>query len=295
MSDTVAVSLVIPTYMRVEKLRKTLDVVKNCVPRPVEILVHVDAGDVATIPMLNSEYPSVKVIQSETRQGPGGGRNKLITAASHNTVVSLDDDSWPLDCSFFYYAKQLADSRRSVGVYACRIIEADESREALPAALDPHAVSLLTCEPASGFVGCGCIYRRDSFCEIEGYLPLQQAYGMEEVDVALQFMNRRYEVRYVADLWVYHDCDRELHHADPRINGAQIRNAALLTAIRYPFSLWPKGMLQVANRTLFSIRKGRFRGIISGLASIPFALLKYRKYRRPLKSETLRKYWELRE
>ena len=70
-------------------------------PSPQEILVHIDAGDDTTETLLKEFFsPRVRWIQSSTRQGPGGGRNRLIREAKYPLIASFDDDSWPLDPNY---------------------------------------------------------------------------------------------------------------------------------------------------------------------------------------------------
>ncbi len=288
------VSVVIPTFRRKDELQRTLKQLQACSPAPDEVIVHIDFGDEETEPMLRTKFPAVRIITSNLRQGPGGGRNKLIRMASHNTVVSLDDDSWPLAPQFFAHAKQLVESRDHVAVYACEIIEADEHTTSSRSAGNETARRVSDTKLTAGFVGCGCIYRRDAFLQINGYLPLAQAYGMEEIDVALQFMDKGFELRLAKGLQVYHDCDRGSHHSDPQINAAQIRNTALLAILRYPIGFWPRAVLQVANRITFAVRRGRFGGIMYGVLSIPGSAWKYRKHRSVLDRSTLQRFWHLR-
>lgn len=292
--NQVAVSLVIPTFQRVEQLRKTLGHVLQCSPVPNEILVHVDAKDVETIPMLEREYPDVKTMRSDVRQGPGGGRNRLINAATNEAIVSLDDDSWPLDTRFFEYAKTALESNASVGVVACEVIEADSVENHLDFVPGRDVDSPIDHSPVASFVGCGCIYRRSAFLATEGYLPLRDAYGMEEVDVSLQLLNLQFEIRFSSGLRVFHDCDRGQHHSNPRINAAQIRNAALLPFLRYPLKSWVRGGFQVVSRIMFAIKKKRLRGIATGIASIPGVCWRFRQHRQAVSNVAIQKYFVLR-
>lgn len=115
---------------------------------------------------------------------------------------------------------------------------------------------------------------------------MRHAYGMEEADVALQLLDRVWEILNVPDLWVYHDTGME-HHASAPVNAAQITNTALLAFLRYPINLRPFGILQTINRVKYAISVGRFRGIAKGLRDIPFACWKYRSARKSVKAETI--------
>jgi GT2 family glycosyltransferase len=143
-----------------------------------------------------------------------------------------------------------------------------------------------TIQKASCFENCGCAIRREAFLQTRGFLPLRHAYGMEEADVALQLLDKGWEILNVPDLWVYHDTGME-HHASPQVNAAQITNTALLAFLRYPVSYWPLGILQVLNRVKYAISVGRYRGILKGLWDIPGACWKYRNERQPVRRETI--------
>ena len=281
--ETTDVTVIIPTFRRSAALTTTLDRLAQCLPRPGQIIVHVDAGDDDTGEILQSRFPAICCIQSETQQGPGGGRNKLMAAALHEIVVSLDDDSWPIDSDFFVRVHKVADDNPRCGAIACRIVEADRSESFSEGINDPAGVIV----PGISFVGCGAILRKSAFATTSGYLPLRYAYGMEEADVSLQLLNNGYEICFCPQLTVFHDCDRDTHHANAKINAAQITNAALLPFLRYPAMYWGYGFLQVLNRVLFSVRKRRFAGIMTGLLNIPAACWNNRQHKKPVAAKTI--------
>lgn len=257
--------------------------------------MHVDFGDNETIPALRREFPNVGWITSDSRQGPGGGRNRLITAASHECITSLDDDSWPVDIQFFGQAVESLLAHQTIAVLACPIIESDGDPliEIPPAIVTKISLESATpVDTGKSFVGCGAVIRKSAFQMTSGYLPLRYAYGMEEADIALQLLDAGWKIGMTqGHLQVVHACERANHHSDPRINAAHIRNTALLSFLRYPRSLWWRGALQTINRTLFSIRTGRFRGILSGWAAIPTICWTHRHHRRPVRTQTLRHFW----
>ena len=274
------ISVVIPTWRRPKKLELALTKLQACQPAPDEILVHIDAGDDATAPMVRARFPSVKILQSQSRVGPGGGRNKLIEAAKNEWVVSFDDDSWPVDLCFFEQASNIL--RQFDGdLIACQITESGE--------MDSTHKDSVT-GPATSFVGCGCIVRRSAFLRTVGYVPLRYAYGMEENDVAIKLINQGSTIHFDSRLHVYHDCDRDLHHAHFGINAAHISNTILFAFLRYPIRYWPVGLLQMLNRIRYSVSKGRFRGICWGILRTPWICWKYRSFREPVSSTTVDKF-----
>lgn len=275
-------SVIIPTWRRTVQLRKTLEMVLACEPPPGEVCVHVDAGDDESPAMLKAEFTGlVRWLQAEKTRGPGGGRNVLAEMAKGDLLVSLDDDSWPLDNDFFKRVVRLAIDKPKTAVFAGSVYLPGSTDGAL-IPNDPDCAS----NPVSCFEGCACVIRRVAFLETAGYLHLRHAYGMEEADVSLQLLDAGWEIREVPSLRIFHDTQMT-HHASPSVNAAHITNTALLAFLRYPKRLWPLGFLQVLNRVRYAIGAGRYAGILEGLITIPSTCWRLRSMRNAVKPDTL--------
>jgi GT2 family glycosyltransferase len=281
MAERIPITVVIPTWRRTDQLLPTLGKLLECDPLPDEILVHVDAGDRESASAMREAYgDSVGIIESVSTQGPGGGRNLLITKARNPYFASFDDDSWPLHRDYFMRACRLLDSLPNAAVVTATILYGNDDGSEESVATDDSTRGV------SSFEGCGHVGRCQAFRGIAGYLPLRHAYGMEEADVALQLMDRGWEIRKTGILRVFHDTELS-HHASRMLNAAQITNTALKAYLRYPASYWPYGILQVLNRVKYSLQSGRYRGIVSGLVSIPGQCRHYRANRSALKFSTI--------
>jgi GT2 family glycosyltransferase len=271
-------SAVIPTFNRPGTLSKCLEKLLNCDPAPQEILVHVDAADLTTEPTLKPLFGNqVRWLHSKIRQGPGGGRNRLIREAKFPIIASFDDDSWPLDQDYFQTATEIFALYPQAAVINCQEIRPDD--------LSPpprnNQIKEVNC-----FQNCACLIRREAFLQTSGYLPLRYAYGMEEADVALQFLDHGWQILESSNLRVFHDTQL-VHHNNPSINAAHIANTALLAYLRYPTIYFPLGILQVLNRIKYAASVGRWEGISKGFFSIPQLIWKYRYQRDPVKVNTL--------
>ncbi|NEP31272.1 MULTISPECIES: glycosyltransferase [unclassified Moorena] len=276
---TLPISVVIPTWKRTTVLLVALKYILNCSPRPAEILVHIDAGDQKTEQCLRQVFSQSPVhwFQSNTTQGPGGGRNLLIRKASFPLIACFDDDSWPLDSNYFQIAADLFAAHPEAAV-----LSAQEVRPGMNSVPTDSKIGEIAC-----FQNCACLIRREAFLNTRGYLPLRYAYGMEEADVALQLLDSGWNILNTASLRVYHDTDLK-HHGSVPINAAHIANTALLAYLRYPAQAWPLGVLQVLNRVKYAASIGRWRGIQQGLLQIPDIMWKYRNERQTVGIETLR-------
>jgi len=277
------ISAIVTAYERIAQTLATLRVIQGCTPPPDEILVHVDANQRECEQAIRVAFPSVRVLLSEERVGPGGGRNKLVDAAQFEFVASFDDDSYPIDADYFARAGKLFKQFPDAAVICAALYHAGES-----IGLDERSAHW-----TADFSGGACIYRRQAFLDAGGYVPLPVAYGMEEVDLALRLHDRGEKILTTRWLRVFHNTDLR-HHADPRITASSIANLALLAYLRYPVTLWTVGLGQCANRLLWLLRHGRRRGIVRGVTMIPAHLWSNHRYRLPVSKGALRSYLALR-
>ena len=277
------ISAIVTAYERIDQTLATLRVIQSCVPAPDEVLVHVDANQAKCEDAIRNAFPDVRVLRSSDRVGPGGGRNKLMSAAQFEFVASFDDDSYPIDSDYFSRARNVFDRFPDASVICAALYHIGES-----IGLDDFCAQW-----TADFRGGACIFRRSAFLEAGGYVPLPVAYGMEEVDLAIRLHSQGGRILTTPWLRVFHNTDLK-RHGDPRVTAGSIANLALLAYLRYPISLWGIGVGQCANRLLWLLRHGRTRGILKGLTMIPAHLRANRSYRLPVSNRAVRSYLALR-
>lgn len=248
-----------------------------CDPAPNAIYVHVDAGDDESTRMVEQEFgQAVTVISSESTKGPGGGRNLLIARCTEDILVSLDDDSWPMDHDFFGRVQHWMTEHPDAAALAMMIVLRGQSEPA----------SIRETVECADFENCGVAFRRCALAGTTGFLPLRYAYAMEESDLRLQLLDRDWRIFHGLDLRVYHDTEFA-HHPSSAINAANISNLALLGFLRYPVALWPLAGLQVLGRLLYCLRNRRWAGMLQGILSIPSACLRHRRHRKTVAWRTV--------
>lgn len=282
-SKSCAITTIVTAYQRIEQTLVTLQKIKACDPQPDEIIVHVDANQTQCEAAILDAFPDVKIIRSEDCIGPGGGRNKLITAAGNEFIASFDDDSYPIDVDYFARVLALFERFPAASILCAAVYHQGQ-------AIEPD---MQVAEWVSDFAGGGCIYRRKAFQATGGYVPLPVAYGMEEVDLALRLHAQGDRILRTPWLRVFHDTDLK-RHAHPDVTAGSIANLALLTYLRYPPSLWVVGIAQCCKRIWWLVKNGRWRGIMTGLLRIPGHLIQYRRYRRFLSTDAIKSYLALR-
>jgi GT2 family glycosyltransferase len=191
------ISAIVTAYERTEQTLATLRVIQSCVPAPGEILVHIDANQIACENAIRGAFPNVRILRSEEQVGPGGGRNKLVEAAQFQFVASFDDDSYPLDSDYFARALLLFEKFPEASLICAALYHAGES-----IGLDARSAQW-----TADFSGGACIFRRDAFLAAGGYVPLPVAYGMEEVDLAIRLHSQGGKILTTPWLRVFHNTD----------------------------------------------------------------------------------------
>lgn len=283
MTNTCPISVVIPTYQRIEKLLDALERIRSCSPSPDEIVVHIDSDDDATEMALRvSAIDNIAIIRSETQQGPGGGRNKAIAFAKNELIASFDDDSYPIDSDYFARLLHLFEQFPKAAILGAAIYHIGEP-------IEPDA---LTAQWEHSFVGCGCAYRKSVFQTTAGYVAMPVAYGMEEVDLSLRLHNADWGVLASPWLRVFHN-SQLAHHSGAQITAASIRNQALLAYLRYPPALWWIGLYQCISRIVWLVKHQRYSGIAQGVLGIPRAVQQHRSHRQTVSSKNLHTFLNL--
>ena len=91
------ISVVIPTYNRIELLKRSIDSVINQTIKPSEIIIVADGSNDGTEAMVKKKYDSLKLIKQKNK-GASAARNSGIKASSGEWICFLDsDDEWKND------------------------------------------------------------------------------------------------------------------------------------------------------------------------------------------------------
>jgi GT2 family glycosyltransferase len=269
--EPISITAVVTAYTRTNQTIATIQTLLECRPPPNEVLVHVDGGQDTCASSIRKVFPGVRIIVSDELIGPGGGRNKLMAAARNELIASFDDDSYPYDPDFFARAWRLFELFPHASVIGGRVIH---PHEPVPGALQKIA-------ECGSFCGCAVVFRRRDLIQTGGYIPLPIAYGAEEEDMSLRLFDRRMKILVSPWLRVFHDTPLE-HHKAESVNAQVVANIGMLVFIRYPKRYWLFGLGQVANRIVWCIRVGRWRGILRGVFLLPAHIWRHRALRQPV-------------
>lgn len=191
---SLTVGVCITTHNRCAELRRTLDALRLLQPPPDEIQIVADGCTDGSIALLNDA--AVKVIVHPEARGSIPSRNELAAACTCDLVLSLDDDSYPLEVDFIAQVRALFESQPRLAV-ACF----PQRSEEFPASLEAEDFG----PPmfVGSFVNSGAVIRRAVFQELGGY-PEHFFHAYEEPDFALRCVAAGWQVRQETSLTVRH-------------------------------------------------------------------------------------------
>jgi len=277
--ESVPVAVGIPTFGRGLRVVETLTRLAQCDPPPAEILVHVDRSDGGLERELALRFPRIRVLSSFEGVGPGGGRHRCIQACTQPFFASFDDDSWPIDGDVFAQMTSLFASEPRAAILAASIF--------FPGEMVPKRAPGATV--VTDYTGCGYALRVEAYRQTAGHIDRACAYGVEEVDLAMQLHALDWQILQCDALRVFHDTQLS-HHASAEVVANTVQNVALRAFLRYPIALWPRAVLQLCNIVWFMLKRRRFAGLAQGLWGIPGALRNQSSRRRRLPADKIRSY-----
>jgi GT2 family glycosyltransferase len=279
----VSVSAIIPTFGRGTRCLIPIARILECDPQPSEIIVHVDNSDDSVEKAIASAFPGVKLLSSRIRIGPGGSRHQCLLHCQSDFAASFDDDSYPVDRDYFDRVEAGFRAYPDVAVIGATIWHQNQAEL-------PRQFRFVR---KADFTGCGHAVRLSAYRQTRGYLPLPVAYGMEELDLAIQLFAQGWKILQAGELRVFHDTELK-HHQSSEITANSVANAALFAFLHYPARGWTRGLLQVLNKSVDSLRRKRVLGITTGLLSAPKACWNFKRYRAPLPWPVVKDFLQLR-
>jgi GT2 family glycosyltransferase len=186
----------IATHNRLPELRRTLGIVAGLNPQPDELLICADGCNDGTAEFVREHFPAAKLIEHAKPAGSIRSRIELMHSATSDLVISLDDDSYPLDGDFIARVRELFENRPWVAV-ASFPQRSDEF---------PETLTMTSFGPAcytGNYVNAAAAFRRGVYLELEGWTPeFEHAY--DESDYTLQCLAAGYAVYFEPGIVIRH-------------------------------------------------------------------------------------------
>lgn len=221
------VSVLITAYNRPDELRATLRALREQRYPALELLVIDDASATPLEPVVREAWPDARVWRNARNLGLIASRSLGMTRAAGEYIITLDDDSHPVDRDAVARAVARMEREPEVGILAFRVHVAPEPPD-LSRGSAPEQYTF-------GFIGCGVMLRTSVAREIGGYRDYFEYYK-EEAEYALRVIERGYRVLYVPDLAVHHRMS-PVGRSAARIAAYSFRNSIWTALLTLPMPL----------------------------------------------------------
>ena len=191
----------ITTRNRHDSLQRCVESLRLLDHLSPEILIFDDASDVPVADTLIAQ-PRLRIIRDD--RGPGNivGRNTLMTQASADAVLLLDDDAALLEAAGIERALEILS--RDSDVAAIAFAQANEDGRPWPETMQPGRGQ--SPRYVAAFIGFAHLLRRDVFLRLGGYRERFVFYG-EEKEYCLRLLDHGLRVVYLPDALVIHAQD----------------------------------------------------------------------------------------
>ncbi len=298
MADAAAprASVIIPNWNGLAYLRPCLDSLARQTCRDAEVIVVDNASRDESVPVMEREYPWVRVVSLASNRGYAGGCNAGMAVARGEILVLLNNDT-EAEPGWLAALVAALDAHPEAGLAASRIMLYDR-RDRLHSAGDLYRTDGTADsrgvwqpygppydEPSYVFGACGgaMAVRRQVIEEIGGFDERFFMY-CEDIDLNWRAQRAGWRCIYAPDAVVYHHLSAT--GGGPLASYYVGRNTLWVLARHYPAGLFRRhwrsilaAQARIARDALKSWRgaaaRARLRGQLAGLLSIP----RWRRYR----------------
>lgn len=235
----------------------------------------VDDGSSVPVPdALRERYPRVRFIRHERSRGYIVRRTEIASLLATPFILTLDDDSHPLEGSLDEAAAFL-EARPAVAVLAFNILCGRSTVPKLPPGTAPF--------PVQRFLGCGHLLRRAAFLGLGGYRA-ELIHYTEEGELCARLLRYGWEVHYFPSLLIRHN-QVVVGRNHKRIAYYQGRNRALLALWHFPWWALPARLATALIGTFAIVPRHAYgSGALGFLAGLAVGARLHR-HRKPLSSE----------
>jgi len=242
-------SIMITTKNRVGELRRTLPVLKQLSPPPLEILITADGCSDGTVDFVRNALPQARLFVNAVGRGSIASRDRMIREARGDVVMSLDDDSYPEQPDALARIAPLFIERPRAAV-----IHFPQHSDEYPLSL--HQTDFGPARPTRSFSSAGAAIRRSAYLELPGYQPAF-FHAYEEPDYVLQCVAAGWDVIFDPAVTVRHHYSGTARN-EMRTHHRHARNEFWSTLLRVPF---PYVVPVAAWRVLSQFRYACSRGL----------------------------------
>jgi glycosyltransferase involved in cell wall biosynthesis len=250
-------SILISTKNRYNDLIFTLNKLQDLLIREdVECIVYDDGSDDGTFEYVQNNYPNIQLKRNEVSKGYLYCRNWLLHQTEAMYAISLDDDAHFLTDNPLGKIQNYFESNPHCGLIAFRIFWG---------VTEPvNTVSFEFSHRVQSFVGCGHVWRMQSWRNIPNYPEWFVFYG-EENFASYQLFKKNWKIDYLPEVLVNHRVDVKSRKNDTDYGirlRRSLRSGWYLFFLFYPLQGIPRKMgYSLWMQIKLKVLKGDFKAL----------------------------------
>src|SRR5215471_13326633 len=180
-------TIVIPTHNRCNDLELTCERISTLDPGPDSVIVVLDGCTDGSREMLLHRFSSFRVLENPVCLGSIPSRDRAFEMVTSDLIVSLDDDSYPLDADFLAKVSDLFRVHPEAAVMTFPALFPDGRHQSADMGPNSKARYVPT------YPGCSAVLRRDLYGSVARYAAIL-FHNYEEPDFSLQCYGAGYGV-----------------------------------------------------------------------------------------------------
>jgi len=225
-----SVAIAITTHNRLVELRVTCGMIARLDPQPDELIICADGCNDGTVDFIRQHVPHAKLLIHDPGRGSIPSRNRMIRESQAGIVLSLDDDSHPVETDALEKISRLFAQNPKLAVASL-----PQRTDEFPETLD--CTDFGPAKPLPSFANSAAALRRETFLQLGG-CPDFFTHSYEEPDYALRCIASGWEVRFepvatIRHLWT------PSQRNEVRVHHRHARNECWSVLMRCPWLQMP--------------------------------------------------------
>jgi len=266
------ISIVILTMNRYQMLTEHLKLLFKQIRGDDEIIVVDNGSSDCTSQIVRELFPSIRLITLDTNTGCGG-RNIGIEAASHEIIVTLDDDVIFADDKALENIREYFMCHEQTAAMTMRILDVGGELLVLNWFHPKNVNAYANKEFETDYIPEGAVAFRKKALDETGLYPMTFFLSHEGPDLAYRIINKGWEIRYNPDVAVVHKCSI-IGKTSWRFSYFDTRNQIWLAIRNYPLR---RAIIYICYRLIstfiFCLQQRKlkwyFKAIFDGFTGIP--------------------------
>lgn len=285
-------AILITTKNRISDLVLTLNKINYLLnDEQIECVVFDDGSTDGTYDYVKENFPNIRLERNNTSKGYIFCRNRMLNETQSEFAISLDDDAHFITLNPLRLIPHYFNENPNCGVIAFRIFWGLQAPNVIESNEKKTRVK--------GFVGCGHVWRMNTWREIPNYPEWFVFYGEEEF-AAYQLFKNGWEVHYLPNLLVHHRVDVKSRMKNADYTNRLRRSLCsgwYLYFLFYPISKIPKKLfyslwIQLKNKVLKGDIKA-LKAIVLAMKDLWFSIPKIIKSSNRLSNEEFERFQEI--